>query len=249
MVTVFNFSPSAFSWSPEAHIFIAAESGITHPEVTCFPDLTKEENITLAGPFHWHDAAPSTIVTPDYIDRYRITEERYIKVGSFEAQPVTVKIPNPTGVLYWKILELYQSMIVTTGWEYEYCLTNVAHYVGDLSQPLHNYPYADNPASDGKPYPEIGFWAKKYHQQFDTVLDPYLPLTGEEEQSFRSMITPIKIVSVDDLKKEISRIANTTISLANRCYAEMRPPAQDEALRQMAMSVSLLRAIMKSTSR
>jgi hypothetical protein len=248
ILTVFNFFPCAFGWSSETHIFIATEAGIKNPEVTCFPDLAREENITLSGPFHWHDAAPTTIVTPDYIDRYQITEGMYVKVGVPESKPIKVKVPDHCGVLYWKILELYQQMKGTTGWEYEYYLTTIAHYVGDLSQPLHNFPYADNPASDGKCYPEIGFWAKENHQQFDSVLDSSLPLTGKEKETLQTMITPIQIVSVDNLKKEISKIANTAIGLANMCYAEKRLLTRDEALRQIAMSVSLLRAIMKNTN-
>jgi hypothetical protein len=172
----------------------------------------------------------------------------YVKVGSPASKPIKVKIPDPCGALYWKIVELYQQMKGTTGWEYEYYLTTIAHYVGDLSQPLHNYPYADHLASDGKSYPEIGFWAEEHHEQFDSLLDSCLPLTGKEKETFQTMITPIQIVSVNDLKKEISKIANTAISLANRCYAGKRLLTKDEALRQIAMSVSLIRAIRKGTN-
>jgi len=240
ILMVFNFSPCAFGWSSETHIFIATEAGIKNPEVTCFPDLAREENIILAGPFHWHDAAPTTIVTPDYIDQHQITEGMYVKVGAPESKPIKMKVPDPSGVLYWKILELYQHMKGRTGWEYEYYLTNIAHYVGDLSQPLHNFPYADHPAGDGKAYPEIGFWAKEHHQQFDSVLDSFLPLTGKEKETFQKMINPIQIASVDDLKKEISKIANSAISLANKCYAEKRLLTKDEALRQIAVSVIIV---------
>jgi len=207
-----------------------------------------EENITLSGPFHWHDAAPTTVVTPDYIDQHPITEGMFVKSDAPESKPIKVRVPDPTGVLYWKIVELYQLMKGRTGWEYEYYLSTVAHYMADLSQPLHNFPYADNPASDGKLYPEIGFWAKEYHLQFDSVLDSYIPLTCKDNKTFQKMITPIQIVSVDDLKKEVSKTANSAISLANRCYAEKRLPTKDEALRQIALSVSLLRAIMKDTN-
>jgi hypothetical protein len=248
ILPMFTFFPCAFGWSSAAHIFIGAEAGIKNPEVTCFPDLAREENTTLLGPFHWHDAAPTTIVTPDYIDQHQITEGMYVKVGASELKPIKVKVPDPTGVLYWKIVELYQQMKGTTGWEYKYYLTNIAHYIGDLSQPLHNFPYADHPAGDGKCYPEIGFWAKEHHEQFDSALDSYLPLTGKEEEIFQTMITPIQTASVDDLKKEICKIANSAISLDNKCFAEKRLITKEEALRQIAMSVSLIRAIKKNTN-
>ena len=116
-------------------------------------------------------------------------------------------------------------------------------------QPLHNFPYGSELASDGKPYPEIGFWAKEHHWQFDSVLDSHLPLGGKEKEAFQTLITPIEIMSVDDLKREISKIANNSIRLANKCYSEKRIITKDEALRQIAMSVSLLRAIIKTTNK
>jgi len=243
------FISNTFGWSSECHIYIAVEAGIKNPEITCFPDLSREENISLLGPFHWHDAVPNTIVTPDYIDQYQITEGMYVKSGAPESKPIKIKVPDPSGVLYWKIIELYQKMKGKTGWQYDYYLTNIAHYVGDLSQPLHNFPYASEPASDGKSYPEIGLWAKEHHWQFDSVLDSYLPLEGKDKETFQTLITPIEIMSVDDLKREISNIANSSIRLANKCYSEKRIITKDEALRQIAMSVSLLRAIIKSTNK
>ncbi len=59
---------NALGWSSKTHIFIAQESGIKNPEAANFPDLSKKDNNALLGPFHWHDAAPTSIVTPDYID-------------------------------------------------------------------------------------------------------------------------------------------------------------------------------------
>jgi hypothetical protein len=247
VLTVLAFFSNAFGWSCETHIYIALEAGIKNPEIACFPDLSREENSLLLGPSHWHNAAPNTIVTPDYIDQYQIMEGMYVKSSVPESKPIKIKVPDPSGVLYWKILELYQKMKGKTGWRYDYYLTNIAHYVGDLSQPLHNFPYASEPASDGKAYPEIGFWAKEHHWQFDSVLDSYLPLQGKDKEIFQTLITPIQIMSVDDLKREISKIANSSIGLGNRCYSENRILTKDEALRQVAMSVSLLRAIIKNT--
>lgn len=247
ILSVLIFSTNAQAWSCKTHIFIAQEVGIKNPELACFPDLSKKENDTLLGPFHWHDAAPNTTVTPEYIDQYQITEGMYIKVVSPESKPIKIKVPDPSGVLYWKILELYQKIKGRTGWEYDYYMANIAHYVSDLSQPLHNFPYGDEPASDGKSYPEIGLWNKEHHGEFDDVLDSYLPLNTERSKIFHNMITPTRITSIDDLKKEIAKIANSSIALANECYSEKRLITRDEALKQVAMSVSLLRAIIEST--
>ena len=238
---------SAFPWSSATHTFIAHKAGVPNPQYANFPDLSRNENYSLLLPYHWHDAAPNTVVTPDYIDQYQITVGNYVKVGARESKPIKIRVPDHAGVLYWEIVELYQKMKGKTGWEYDYYLFNVAHYVGDLSQPLHNYPYGNEPASDGKIYSEIGTWAKENHRAFDDILESSFPLDKKTEKAFESWIVIPSIKSPDDLKKEISRVANASIALANRCYSEKRTISKEEALRQIAKSVSLLKGIIAST--
>ncbi len=117
------------------------------------------------------------------------------------------------------------------------------------SQPLHNFLYGDAPANDGKSYPEIGLWNKEHHGEFDDALDAYLPLDKNDRKTFKNMLTTVKITSLDDLKRQIGKIANSSIALANRCYSEKRIISKDEALRQVAMSVYLLKAIVESTKK
>lgn len=249
ILIAFAYSTNALAWSCKTHIFIAQEAGIKNPGLVCFADISKNENPSLLGPFHWHNASPNTIVTPDYIDQYQIAEGMYVKLSSPESKPIKLKVPDPSGVLYWKIVELYQWIKMTKDLEHDYYLINIAHYIGDLSQPLHNFPYEDKPASDGKAYPEIGFWATENHWEFDMALDSYLPLDRKTRKVFQTMITQVKITSINDLKKEISKIANSSIALANKCYSEKRVITKNEALRQVAMSVSLLKAIIESTKK
>lgn len=63
------------------------------------------------------------------------------------------------------------------------------------------------------------------------------------------MIKSIQITSLDDLKMELAKIANSSIALANKCYYEKRIITKDEALRQVAMSVALLKGIIESTKK
>lgn len=238
---------SAWGWSCKAHLFIAREAGVPNPHTACYPDLAKKENGGLLGPYHWHNAAPDTKVDPAYIDRYQVREDLFVGAGATGSKPIRIKVPDPAGVLYWKIVETYRLLKGSAGWEYEYYLSNMAHYVGDLSHPLHNFPYGAEPAGDGKPYPEQGSWATGMHQDFDTALDPYIPLSGEEAGRFAAMVRPPAIPSSDDLKNEIAKVANSAISLADTCYTGKRMMSRDEALKQAAMSVSLLKAIAEST--
>lgn len=241
-------SSNVFAWSCKAHRFIAREAGIKDPDMACFADLSREENAMLLAPFHWHNASPDTVVTVDYIDRFKVEEKSwYISSDLSEQKPIQIKVPAPSGVLYWKIMDLYKEMQGKTGWDYKFYLVNVAHYIGDLSNPLHNFPYESEPASDGKAYPEIGSWANRNHDSFDLILDPYLPLDEKGKRLFRSSLVSVKINSAYDLKKEIAAIANSAIALANRCYSEKRNMSREEATKQVARSVSLLRAVMAST--
>jgi hypothetical protein len=221
-------SSSVFPWSSLTHTFIAQKAGVPNPQYANFPDLTRNENSSLLGPYQWHDASPNTIVTPDYIDQYQIAVGDYVKVGSSESKPIKVRVPDHAGVLYWEIMEIYKKMKGKMGWEYDYYLFNIAHYVGDLSQPLHNYPYGSDPASDGRIYEEIGTWAKENHKAFDDILDSSLPLDQKTEKTLDTLVDAPSIKFLDDLKKEISKVANHFIALANKCYSEGRIITKDE---------------------
>lgn len=238
----------ASAWSLKTHVLIAQKAGMQHPETATFTDFAKKDNESLLGPFHWHDAAPNTVVTPEYIEQYKVTKEKYVKLGEQSQKPIEINVPHPSGVLYWKITDLYQKLRGAKGWEREYYLSVIAHLIGDLSQPLHNFPYGSGPASDGKIYADTGGWSKTNHRAFDEALDHYLPLDSENEKKLTFWIIPLKINTVDDLKQAISHIANNAIAIANRCYNEdKRPMTGEETLMQCALSISLLKAVIAST--
>jgi hypothetical protein len=247
MLLVAASSAHGLAWSCKTHAFIAGQAGMAHPEIACFPDLSRHENESLLGPYHWHNAAPGTVVTPEYVDKFLVRTGVLVKTGVPGPGTVEVRLPDPPGVLYSIITDLYQSLMKAKGWQREYYLSVIAHYIGDLSQPLHNFPYGAEPAADGKRYPEAGLWARDSHGAFDAALDPHLPLDKDSGEEFLQMVVPIAIASPEDLKKEISRIANRSIALAGKCYAEKRPMNKKEAMEQASLSVSLLKAIMKPT--
>lgn len=238
---------SAFPWSPRTHAFMAQKAGIRNPEYAFFADHFKQENKELLGPLHYHNAAPGATITPAYIDRYPIRVETYIPEGRKRARPIRIRVPDPAGALYWKIVEIYESMKGTRGWEYEYHLINLAHYVGDLSNPLHNFPHGDKRAADGKIYRAEGAWARERHEAFDSILESLFPMDRRMDQMFDASIAAVAVVSADDLKREIAQIATAANRLAKRCYQERRLMTVEEALKQTALSVSLLKAVIQDT--
>ena len=106
-----------------------------------------------------------------------------------------------------------------------YHLGFCAHYVGDLSQPLHNTLY------------NLYNW--KNHKTIDGIIDEEVLKNIQ-----RIKIYPITINSEKDLAKEIARIANLAIELGYRIEAEDRLLTKEEAYTQISHSVSLFKAIL-----
>lgn len=244
------FLNNSYAWDCKTHAYIAKKAGIRIPEAACMPDIIRDENHSLLAPFHYHDAAPETFVTVEYIEKYIVQE---ITI-SIDERTLNILVPHQAGVLYWKIVDIYKGMEFLEKTKpdnqlaYEYYLVSIAHYIGDLSQPLHNFPYGNSPASDGKIYLEEGKFNKEKHLQFDEAFTFYLTSDPEIDEKIDKAIKQIKLSSAEDLKKEISNIANSAIKIARKCYKENRMPSEDEIISQIASSISLLKAVIISTN-
>ncbi|MEE9612209.1 MAG: hypothetical protein V3W19_13215, partial [Desulfatiglandales bacterium] len=101
-----------------------------------------------------------------------------------------------------------------------------SHYVGDLSQPLHNVLYNS--------------FNKKYHKKIDGII-------GHEvlDNLQKIKIYPISIHSEKGLAKEIARIANLSIKLGYRIQDERRLLTKNEAYAQISHSASLFKGILE----
>lgn len=233
-------------WTCRTHTFIAMQAGMKNPEYACLPDASRYDNYQLLLPFHYHNAAPSAVIDAGYIDRYAVTEALYVPQAEPHGRAIRIFVPDEAGVLYWKIVELYRKMKKTEyPAEYRYAMISIAHFIGDLANPLHNYPHGVQPAGDGRVYKEIGKWASSVHdafdKRFDTVEDPVL------------RIREIHVASEEDLRAEIVRMANKAIALANACYhddpAKRRGMTDAEVTAQVESAVALLRAVLKDCRR
>ncbi len=68
------------------------------------PDIIRDENYDLLAPMHYHDAAPGTVITPEYIDKYTVKEV----IVNIDGRNLKILLPHQAGVLYWKIVNLYE---------------------------------------------------------------------------------------------------------------------------------------------
>jgi hypothetical protein len=108
----------------------------------------------------------------------------------------------------------------------EYHLALCAHYVGDLSQPLHNTAY--------------NAYNQKYHKTTDGIINNEVLDHIDRIQTY-----PIKIESEDDLAREIARIANLSIKKGYQIQEEKRLLTKEEAYAQIRHSASLFKAILR----
>jgi hypothetical protein len=113
----------------------------------------------------------------------------------------------------------------------EYHMAFAAHYIGDLSQPLHNVLY-DN-------------FNKTHHSINDGIVDNDVLDNNEiQKNMYEISIRPTHFE--EDLASEIAKIANTARILGIKIRAENRDMSREEAYTQLGHSASLLKAVLTS---
>ena len=140
---------------------------------------------------------------------------------------------QPRGHLYGAILGALQDYrnVKVTGKYAEYHLAFAAHYIGDLSQPLHNVPFDP--------------FNKTYHTRFDGVVDADVM---ENLEQIRANMQPVDLGEnpwTVGLPNEIARIANLARALDDKIRKEARMITREEAYQQLGLSAALLQAVIR----
>ena len=201
-----------WAWHDETHIAIAKAAGYEKWFNAAGADITKIKAGDIEKKNHYVYNPPDTIVTAEMVldqaDRYNVGHDM-------------------KGHLYGAIIAAIREYRTTTrtGKYAEYHIAFCAHYVGDLSQPLHNTQYTP------------------YNQQHHTATDGMI---NDEVLYNLPLIEmyPIAIRSEMDLAKEIARIANLSLKLGYRLEKEGRMLSRQEAYRQISHSASLFKSIL-----
>ena len=212
-LTLWILPAQGLSWHDETHIAIAKAAGYEKWFNAAGADITKTKAGDIEKKNHYVNNPPGTVVTAKMV---------LDQAGLYN------KAHDMNGHLYGAIIASIREYRTTTqtGKYAEYHLAFCAHYVGDLSQPLHNTLYND------------------YNQQNHTATDGVI---NDEVLYNLSLIEvyPIDIHSEEDLAKEIARIANLSINLGYRLEKEGRMISRQEAYGQISHSASLFKAILK----
>ncbi len=209
---------TAYPWHDETHLAIAKAAGYKKWYNAVGADMAKIKADRIEKNNHYSNNPKGGEVTPEFV----------------MAQIARYDDPADTdGHLYGAIIASLREYRKTLemGKYADYHLAFCTHYVGDLSQPLHNHPndlfnLLRHHSNDGVVENEVlGNTAKITQQMYPIVL---------RESAFE-----------EDLAREIARIANISRRLGHTLRAEKRDMTKEEAYRQLGHSASLLKAIVK----
>lgn len=206
-----SIPPACTAWFDETHIAIAKAAGYQKWFNAAAPDVAKSKLGDREGDNHFVNNPKGAIITPEMV---------MSQVEKYDHN-------DPTGHHYGAILASVRAYIEATrkGKYGEYHLAYCAHYVGDLSQPLHSIVYDS--------------YNKHNHTATDGVINDEI-LNNQD----KIKVYPININSEEDLAREIARIANISMVLGYKLEDEGRVLSKEEAYQQISHSASLFRAIL-----
>jgi hypothetical protein len=202
------------AWHDETHLAVAKAAGYAKWYNASGADMAKLKAGDIEQHNHYVNNPTGTTVTVEMV---------LAQVGRYN----TVE---PTGHLYGAIIAAVRDYLAekANGKYGEYHLAFAAHYLGDLSMPLHNMPYDD--------------FNKNRHADMDGIVN------GEVLNHLeRIRLYPVTVRSEEDLAREVARVANLAIALGEKLEAEDRLPTAEEAYRQLGHSASVLRAVLDWT--
>ena len=208
----FLSSTSSNAWFDETHVAIAKAAGYPKWFNAVGPDMIRVKMGNREGHNHFVNNPRGTSVTADIVMEQA---KKYNTIDSY-------------GHLYGAIIASIRAYTKDRkeGKYPEYHLAFCAHYVGDLSQPLHNI--------------EHDAFNQKYHRDIDGVINDEVL-----DNLDKIKIYSIRIASEEDLAKEIARIANLSMAFGYKLEDENRILTKEEAYQQISHSASLFKGILE----
>jgi hypothetical protein len=208
----------AHGWYDRTHLAIAKAVGYDRWYNAAGADIAKLKAGSVEGYNHFYNNIEGTDISAEHV----LTQVK--------------KYNNPRdarGHLYGAIIGALQAYKKSTR-EFKYAEHHIAyavHYVGDLSQPLHNLPNDT--------------FNIQHHNKNDGIVDGEV-LEHLEKITARMYPVILKPETFEtDLAREIARIANLSRRLGQQLKKENRDMTTEEAYRQLGHSASLLQAILK----
>ena len=216
VLIILLFPVSSTAWFDETHMAVAKIAGYHKWYLAVGADMTKVKMGSREGHNHYVNNPKGTVITPEMV---------LDQVNKYDKR-------DSGGHLYGAIVASIRNYIeLTKKRKYgEYHLGFCAHYVGDLSQPLHHILYNS--------------YNRSYHLRTDGIVND-----GILDNLDKIKLYSIIINSEQELVKEIARISNISVGLGYTIEDEGRLLTKEEAYKQLSHSASLFKAILEYASR
>ena len=219
LLALLCFSQEVSGWHDETHLAVARAAGYHKWHNAAGADMAKVKAGSIESNNHFFNNPRNIKITPAVLFQQAA---RYNKPDRSE------------GHLYGAIIASLRDYRSASrrGKYAEYHLAFCAHYIADLSQPLHNIPYDD--------------FNKKHHAASEGNANKNIL---ENVQKLRNHMYNISLRPdrfEDDLAREIARIANLSGTLGRSLKKENRDMTTKEAYVQLGHSASLFRAVLES---
>lgn len=221
VLCLLSFASQAPAWNDKTHMAICKEAGFDMWYNCAGPDIAKIKAGNIEAYNHWFNNNAEAEITPQMVmDQIK----RYNKRN---------KILDPEGHILGAIIASLREYEKDSrsGKYAQYHLVYCAHYIGDLSMPLHNIAYDD--------FNEV------HHQANDGIVEDTIL---NEPEKITIHMYPITLSKKDfeaDLAREIAIIANLSRKLGYKLREEKRDMTKQEAYVQLGYSASLLRAVLQ----
>jgi hypothetical protein len=215
-----SLASQASAWNDKTHMAICKAAGFDMWYDCAGPDIAKIKAGNIESYNHWFNNTAEVEITPQMV---MAQIERYNKRN---------KILDPEGHLLGAIiasLRAYEKDL-QSGKYALYHLVYCAHYIGDLTMPLHNIAYDD--------------FNEYHHEVNDGIVEDTILNEPEKIAGHMYLITLSKKDFEADLAREIARIANLSRKLGYKLRERKRDMTKQEAYVQLGHSASLLRAVL-----
>lgn len=219
LLVLIALSSSAYAWHDKTHIAIAKAAGYQHWFNAAGADITKIKAGDIEEKNHYYNNYENTAITDKMV---------LDQVKSYNSPS------DKEGHLYGAIIAAlrdYQKK-KSSGKYAEYPMAFAVHYIGDLSQPLHNLPY--------------DHFNKTHHSANDGIVDEDILDKIKEIEKNMYEIKLTKANFEEDLAREIARIANLSRQLGMKLKSDNRNMTKEEAYTQLGHSASLLKAVLNN---
>ncbi len=204
------------AWYDRTHVAVAKAAGYQYWFNAAGADITKIKAGHIEENNHYYNNYENTAVTNKVVlDQVKLYNSPTDNEGHLYGAVIAA-------------LRDYQKK-KSSGKYAEDHMAFAVHYIGDLSQPLHNLPY--------------DHFNKTHHASNDGIVDEDILDNIKEIEKNMYQIQLSKDNFEEDLATEIARIANLSRQLGLKLKADKRNMTKEEAYAQLGHSASLLKAV------